>query len=125
VVQLNEVVGVDVAVPAAEELNDDGALKREQQLVGVRVHLPRAYAGAARSKNSEVPIVERNKVMERKLGVGASDVHRAMSIHDWIIVGASRSPTPDALRLPAIEDAVGRRHCAPVSDGPLSPRRPQ
>jgi hypothetical protein len=102
VIQLDEIVRIDMAVPAAagyddegaggerhpfvatviEELDGDGSLEGEQQLVGVGVHLPGTRTSAARSEDSEVAVVERHELVERELGVSAGDVDRAMSIHD-------------------------------------------
>jgi hypothetical protein len=106
VVQLDEVVGIDVTVPAAagyddegpsgerhpfvatviEELDGDGSLEGEQQLVGVGVHLPGTGTPSGRSKDGEMAVVERHELVERELRVGASDPDGVMGIHDCIIV---------------------------------------
>jgi hypothetical protein len=113
VVQLDEINGVDVAVPTAawhhdqtagserhalvatvaEQLDGHGSLKSEQQLVGVGVHFPWTTAGAGRPEDGEVAAVERHELVEREFGVGLRDVDRAMSINDRIIVRWDSPPT--------------------------------
>jgi hypothetical protein len=106
VVQLDQIAGVDMTVPATardddessslerhelvpsgvEQFDGDRTLESEEQLIGVGVHLPRPRSCSACTKHGEVTVVERDELMKGKFGVTAGDVDWVMSIRHHIIV---------------------------------------
>lgn len=126
VIQLDEIVRIDMAVPAAagyddegaggerhpfvatviEELDRDGSLEGEQQLVGVGVHLPGTSTRAGRSKHGEVAEIERHELVEHELRVGVSDVDGAMRFHDCIIARREAAIRPEFNREPESSQGI-------------------
>ena len=113
VVELHQIRSVDVTVPSAprdhdkatgvkrhalvalvvEQLDGDGSLQCEEQLVGVGVHLPGSGPFTVGSEDGELAAVERDELVERHLLIGVRDVDGPVSFHDGIIVRSNELPT--------------------------------